>query len=304
MELGMIGLGKMGASMSRRLMHAGHRVVGHDKQFDLVQRRASEGVVGAASIEELVAALAPPRVVWVMVPPGQATREVLAALLGQVGAGDVVVEGGNADWREDAGRAAEFSERGAHYVDVGVSGAIKGMEHGFCLMVGGEAGAVETVRPSLEAIATVGGLSHLGGTGAGHYAKMVHNAIEYGMMESIAEGFEMLRTAPYDFDLPRVAELWDHGSVVRSFLLELTRAALEKDPGLDGLRGVVHDSGEGRWAVQTAIDQEVPAFVLAASIFARFRSRQPNSFANRILAALRAEFGGHAVVPAGDDPAS
>lgn len=298
MELGMIGLGKMGASMSRRLLHANHRVVGHDASPEITQRLAGEGAVGAGSIAALVGALGAPRVIWTMVPPGDATDAVLAELAEHVGEGDVVMDGSNADWREDAGRAEAFTAHGAHYVDVGVSGFIGGMEQGYCLMVGGADEAVARIRPALECVATIGGLAHLGGTGAGHYAKMVHNAIEYGMMQSVAEGFEMLRTAPHDFDLPRVAGLWEHGSVIRSYLLELTRLALEKDPGLDGLKGVVHDSGEGRWAVQTAIDQEVPAFVLAASIFARFRSRQPNSFANRILAALRREFGGHAVVPA------
>ncbi len=297
MEIGMVGLGKIGADMARRLSHSGHRVAGHDRLPDVTQRLAAEGIRGAASLSELMSQLERPRTVWVMVPAGEETRAVLQTLRDLVDEDDIVVDGGNTDWREDADRAAAFAESGAHYVDVGVSGGIRGMENGYCLMVGGDPTAVERLQPALTTLATIGGLTHLGTTGAGHYVKMVHNAIEYGMMQSLAEGFEMLRTAPFDFDLPRIAGLWEHGSVVRSWLLELTRTVLGRDPGLDGIRGLVADSGEGRWAVQTAIEQEVPVHVLAASIFARFGSRQDDSFANKILAALRQEFGGHAAVP-------
>ena len=296
MELAIVGLGKMGANMARRLMRGGHRVVAFDRTRAAVDALAAEGAIAADTLADAVQRLATPRAVWVMVPAGEPTREVLAELQPLVGAGAVVLDGGNSDWREDAAHAAAFAAVGASYVDVGVSGGIHGLAEWYCLMAGGDKAAFERLRPAVETLSIPGGFALLGGPGAGHYAKMVHNAIEYGMMQSLAEGFELLRGAPQGFDLPQVAQVWRHGSVIRSWLLDLTHQALRRDPRLDALRGHVSDSGEGRWAVETAIAQESPSFVLAASLFARFRSRQEDSFGMKLLAALRKEFGGHAVV--------
>lgn len=295
MQIGIVGLGKMGLNMAKRLLRAGHEVVGHDPNDDALAALEQAGGSPAAALEEVATSLGAPRAVWVMVPAGDITRAVLTALHDQLGEGDVVVDGGNSDWREDAGRAEQFAKRGVHYVDAGVSGGVWGLENGYCLMVGGPPAAISLLRPALESLAPPDGFAHVGPVGAGHYAKMVHNAIEYGMMESLAEGFEMLHTAPHGFDLAQVADVWRHGSVVRSWLLDLAQNALTTDPGLSEIVGYVPDSGEGRWAVETAIDQEVPAFVFATSVFTRFRSRQDDSFAMKVLAALRREFGGHAV---------
>lgn len=295
MELAMIGLGKMGANMARRLLRGRHRVVAYDRSAALAADLSAEGAESAASLAEAVGKLKAPRAVWVMVPSGEPTRAVLAELRGILAPGDTVIDGGNTDWREDAERAAAFAEKGMTYVDAGTSGGIWGLSEGYCLMVGGDKAAVERLRPVFETLAPKDGFAHLGGPGAGHYAKMVHNAIEYGMMESLAEGFEMMKSGPHKIDLAQVAGLWRHGSVVRSWLLDLTHQALRKDPELASLTGYVDDSGEGRWAVETAISQATPAPVFAAALFARFRSRQPDSFAMKMLAAQRREFGGHAV---------
>ncbi len=295
MDLGIVGLGKMGGNMAERLVRAGHRVVGHDRAEASRAALAAVGGEPVASLADLVAALPAPRAVWVMVPSGAPTRAVLAELQTLLAAGDTVVDGGNTDWREDAARGEQLAQAGIRYVDAGVSGGVWGLANGYCLMVGGGADAIEHLRPVFTSLAPEDGFAHVGPVGAGHYAKMVHNAVEYGMMESLAEGFEMLATAPHGFDLAQVAEVWRHGSVVRSWLLDLAERALDADPRLDGIRGYVADSGEGRWAVETAIAQDVPAHVFAAALFTRFRSRQDDSFAMKMLAALRNQFGGHAV---------
>lgn len=295
MELAMIGLGKMGANMARRLLRGRHRVVAYDRSAALSAELSAEGAESAASLAEAVGKLKAPRAVWVMVPSGEPTRAVLAELRGVLSPGDTVIDGGNTDWREDAERAAAFASSGMTYLDAGTSGGIWGLSEGYCLMVGGDKAAVDRLRPVFETLAPKDGFAHLGGPGAGHYAKMVHNAIEYGMMESLAEGFEMMKSGPHKIDLAQVAGLWRHGSVVRSWLLDLTHQALRKDPELASITGYVDDSGEGRWAVETAISQATPAPVFAAALFARFRSRQPDSFAMKMLAAQRREFGGHAV---------
>lgn len=295
MELAMVGLGKMGANMTRRLLRGGHRVVAFDRSRAIGEELSAEGAECASSLDDALARLKPPRVIWVMVPSGDATRAVLAELRGKLVPGAVVVDGGNSDWRDDAARAAEFAEKGVSYLDCGTSGGMYGLTEGYCLMVGGDKAAADRLRPVFEALAPKDGFAWLGGPGAGHYAKMVHNAIEYGMMQSLAEGFELLQASPQSIDVAQVAGLWRHGSVVRSWLLDLTHQALRKDPKLASIAAHVDDSGEGRWAVETAIARGVPATVFAASLFARFTSRQDDSFAMKLLAGLRKEFGGHAV---------
>ena len=287
MKMGLIGLGRMGAGIAERLRRGGHEVVGYDRD---------PAVSDVDSLEALVASLEPPRVAWVMVPSGDVTEQTLAELKPLLASGDIVIEGGNSYYRDSMRRAEEFAEAGTHYVDAGTSGGIWGLEVGFCLMVGGPDGAVRTVEPLLRTLAPEDGYAHVGPSGAGHFTKMIHNGIEYGMMQAYAEGFELLQSAEeFGVDLPQVASLWNHGSVVRSWLLELAERAFEADPKLEGLRGYADDSGEGRWTVIDCIERGVPAGVIAQSIFARFASRDDNSFAMRTIAALRNEFGGHAV---------
>ena len=287
MKMGLIGLGRMGAGIAERLRRGGHEVVGYDRD---------PAVSDVDSLEALVAALESPRVAWVMVPSGDATDQTLAELKPLLAAGDIVIEGGNSYYRDSMRRAEEFAGAGIHYVDAGTSGGIWGLEVGFCLMVGGPADAVRTVEPLLRTLAPEDGYAHVGPSGAGHFTKMIHNGIEYGMMQAYAEGFELLQSADeFGIDLPQVASLWNHGSVVRSWLLELAERAFKADPKLEGLRGYADDSGEGRWTVIDCIERGIPAGVIAQSIFARFASRDDNSFAMRTIAALRNEFGGHAV---------
>jgi 6-phosphogluconate dehydrogenase len=343
MQLGMVGLGRMGANLSRRLMRRGHEVVAYDVNESAVKQLASEGAVGAASLDDFVAKLSRPRVAWVMVPAAFAGSSV-AQLADRMEAGDIVIDGGNTYYRDDIERAAALGERGIHYVDVGTSGGVFGLERGFCLMIGGEDEVVRHLDPIFAALApgvdvaprTPGresrggtaeqGYLHCGPTGAGHFVKMVHNGIEYGLMAAYAEGLGILahanagekeqeadaETSPlrdpqfyrYTFDMPDVAEVWRRGSVVGSWLLDLTAAALLKSPTLEGFSGKVSDSGEGRWTMQAAIDVGAPAAVLAAALFQRFTSRGEAEYANKILSALRKEFGGHdeKIVAAMSDP--
>jgi 6-phosphogluconate dehydrogenase len=296
MEIAVIGLGRLGSDVARRLMRGGHRVVGFDPDRARVDALAAEGATGAESIANAVARLAAPRAVWVAVHTGEPTRAILRELHGRLAAGDVVMDGGSNDWREDEERAAEFAKEGVSYLDVGVAGGIHGISEGYCLMVGGDKAAVDRLKHAFDALAAPQGFAYVGPSGAGHYAKMVHAAIEYGMMESLAEGFELLRGAPHSFDLPQLAGLWRHGSVIRSWLLDLTYATLKKDAKLEGDAGRVADTGEGRWAVETAIAQESPCTLLAASYFARFRSRHEDGYAVRLRGALHREIGG---TPAG-----
>ena len=332
MQLGMVGLGRMGANLSRRLMRRGHEVVAYDVNQTAVKALEGDGAIGAGSLDDFVAKLARPRVAWVMVPAAFAGATV-TQLGGRLEGGDIVIDGGNTYYRDDIERAAALGERGTHYVDVGTSGGVFGLERGFCLMIGGEAEVVRHLDPIFAALApgietsprTLGregrggtaeqGYLHCGPTGAGHFVKMVHNGIEYGLMAAYAEGMGILthanagnaeheadaETAPlrdpqfyrYDFDLPDVAEVWRRGSVITSWLLDLTAAALAKNPSLEGFSGRVSDSGEGRWTMQAAIDVGAPAPVLGAALFQRFASRGESEYANRVLSALRKEFGGH-----------
>ncbi|HYV19438.1 MAG TPA: decarboxylating 6-phosphogluconate dehydrogenase [Verrucomicrobiae bacterium] len=332
MKLGMVGLGRMGGNMTRRLMRAGHELVVTARSAESVRAAAAEGAQGAFSLKELVQALPHPRAIWVMIPAGAPTESTVRELGGLLEADDIVIDGGNSFFKDDVRRAAALREKGIHYVDVGTSGGVWGVERGYCLMIGGPRAAVERLEPIFRALApgraaappTPGrarrpdhiaspssltvpsnaeeGFLHCGPAGAGHFVKMIHNGIEYGAMQAYAEGFDILKSAAhdnvpeaqrFDLDIGEIAELWRRGSVVSSWLLDLTAQALAASPRLEEFEGVVEDSGEGRWTVQTAIEEAVPADVLSAALYARFRSRQSHTFAEKILSAMRAGFGGH-----------
>lgn len=295
MELGMIGLGRMGANMTQRLIRGGHRVAVLDRDTAKVKAAADQGAIAAESLQGLAAALKAPRVVWVMVPAGKPTSETLEQLTAVLSSGDVVIEGGNSHYKESIVRSAAAKQRGIHFLDAGTSGGIWGLEKGYCLMVGGEADAFRHVEPIFKTLAPDNGYAHVGKSGAGHFTKMVHNGIEYALMQAYAEGFELMAASPFKLDLHRISSLWNQGSVVRSWLLELAEEALAKDPGLAKIQGYVEDSGEGRWTVESGIEFDVPLPTITLSLFARFASRQDDSFAAKFTAALRREFGGHAV---------
>jgi 6-phosphogluconate dehydrogenase len=295
MQIGFVGLGKMGLNMTTRLEQRGHDVVAFDHSGDAVSRAAAAGASGVASLAELVAALQPPRAVWVMVPAGDPTESTVAALGQLLSPGDAIVDGGNTHFEDDVRRADELGRKRIDYVDAGTSGGIWGLEEGYCLMVGGREEVCARLEPIFLSLAPPDGYLRVGSHGAGHYVKMVHNGIEYGLMQAYAEGFELMHASRYDIDLPGVASLWMHGSVVRSWLLELTARALAEDASLDGIKGYVEDSGEGRWTLHEGVDRAVPLPVLSAALFNRFRSRADNPFGDRLLAALRQQFGGHAV---------
>ena len=295
MQLGMIGLGRMGANMTLRLMRGGHDVVAYDRNPESVSAVARDGAEPALSLEEVVAKLASPRHVWMMVPSGAPVTATIEALAPILSPGDAIIDGGNSNYRDSIKRADELHSKQLHYVDCGTSGGIWGLENGYCLMIGGEQAIFGRMEPIFATLAPADGYAHVGGSGAGHFVKMVHNGIEYALLQSYAEGFELLDASSYKLDLQRIAALWNRGSVVRSWLLELAERALEKDPDLSSIRGYVEDSGEGRWTVFEAIEHDVPATALAHSLFARFRSRQDDPFGAKLIAALRQEFGGHAV---------
>ena len=295
MELGFIGLGRMGMNMVRRLQRDEHRVFAYDRSPDIVKEAVREGAVGAMSLRDLVSKLTPPRAVWVMVPAGEPTENTIRELSGLLQADDVIIDGGNSYYKDDARRAAELRAKGIHYVDAGTSGGIWGLQIGYCLMIGGDEPIFKRLEPICKTLAPEDGYAYMGSAGAGHYVKMIHNGIEYGLMQAYAEGFELLSKSSFKLHLPMIAELWMHGSVVRSWLLELAASALKDDPKLDRIKGYVEDSGEGRWTVFDAIEKDVPAVALTSSLYTRFRSRQEESFADKMLAALRNAFGGHAV---------
>ncbi len=295
MEVGMIGLGRMGGNMVLRLLKGGHTPVVFDRDPAAVSRHVQAGAKGAGSLAELVKTLRAPRAIWMMVPAGPPVEETIKTLLPHLGPDDILIDGGNSNFKDSMQRAEGLGGKGVHYLDAGTSGGIWGLEIGYCLMVGGERAAFDRIEPLLKALAPEDGYLYTGRSGSGHFTKMVHNGIEYGLMQAYAEGFEILNASGFDLDLARIARLWNHGSVVRSWLLELAQAALEQDPKLERIRGYVEDSGEGRWTVAQAIDTDVPAPVIALALMERFRSRQEVSFGNKLLAALRHEFGGHAV---------
>ena len=298
MELGMIGLGRMGGNMAQRLLQGGHNVVAYDPRPEAVQALAQEGAAGATSLQDLATRLAAPRAVWVMVPAGDPTESTINSLAEALSPGDVVIDGGNSNYKDSMRRAAALKEKGIAFLDAGTSGGVWGLKEGYSLMVGGDADAFHRLEPIFQTLAPGPdkGYGYVGPAGAGHFVKMVHNGIEYGMMQAYAEGFELMQAKEeFNFDMAKIAEIWRYGSVVRSWLLDLTAAALGDDPSLDGLQPYVEDSGEGRWTVQESIDLGVPTPVISLSLQMRFRSRQDNSFGARLLAAMRNQFGGHAV---------
>jgi 6-phosphogluconate dehydrogenase len=298
MQIAMIGLGRMGANMATRLARGGHDVVAFDRAPDAAARAATAGASAASSLDDLVKRLEPPRAVWTMVPAGEPTESTIAALGERLARGDVVIDGGNSNYKDSMRRATTLGERGIHLIDVGTSGGIWGLAEGYALMVGGDKAPVGRLRPIFETLAPAPdrGWAHVGPSGSGHFVKMVHNGIEYGLMEAYAEGFSILRhKTEFDLDLSAIAELWRHGSVVRSWLLDLTARALAEDPLLKDVAPYVSDSGEGRWTVSEAIDLDVPAPVITLALIQRLRSRDEESYADRLLAALRNQFGGHAV---------
>ena len=320
MQLAMIGLGRMGANMTRRLMRGGHTLVVSDLSPEAVKGLAGEGAVASSSLDDLVSKLMPPRAAWVMVPAGDATEKTVQALLAIMQAGDTIIDGGNSYFKDDVRRSKMCASRGVHYVDVGTSGGVWGLERGYCMMIGGPKEAVQRLDPIFKTLAPgrgditrtpgreqIGGTAedgyiHCGPSGAGHFVKMVHNGIEYGMMQAYAEGFDIFKNATskelpedlrYDLNLADIAEVWRRGSVVSSWLLDLTAMALVENPTLAEYSGFVQDSGEGRWTIQAAIEEAVPAEVLSAALYTRFRSRQEHTFAEKMLSAMRQKFGGH-----------
>jgi len=320
MQLAMVGLGRMGANMTRRLMRGGHQLVVSDLSPDAVKQLAGEGATGSASLADLVSKLTPPRAAWVMVPAGDPTQKTVEALLAIMQPGDTIIDGGNSYYKDDVRRSQLCAAKSVHYIDVGTSGGVWGLERGYCMMIGGPKEAVQRLDPIFKTLAPgrgdiprtpgfdkLGGTAengyiHAGPSGAGHFVKMVHNGIEYGMMQAYAEGFDIFKNAAskdlpadmrYDLNLPEIAEVWRRGSVVSSWLLDLTAMALVENPTLSEYSGFVQDSGEGRWTIQAAIEEAVPAEVLTASLYARFRSRQEHTFADKMLSAMRQKFGGH-----------
>jgi 6-phosphogluconate dehydrogenase len=286
MKVGIVGLGRMGAGIAERWRRGGHEVIGYDRDPAVSQ---------TTSLQDLVSKLEAPRILWLMVPSGAPTQATIEELAAMLQPGDVIVDGGNSNYRDTVRRAGELQPKGIAYIDAGTSGGIWGLQVGFCLMVGGPKETFDLLEPLFKTMAPEEGYAYLGPSGAGHFAKMVHNGIEYAMLEAYAEGFDLLNAAEYDYDMHKIAALWNHGSVVRSWLLELGERAFANDPELANLRGYVDDSGEGRWTVNEAIERSVPVPVIAQSLFARFVSRDENSYAMRFIAALRNEFGGHAI---------
>jgi len=298
MQLGMVGLGKMGGNMVRRWMRGGHSVVAFDASADAVKALSTDGAIPATSPADLVAKLAAPRAVWIMLPAGEITENMIDTLAALMSPGDTIVDGGNTRYSDDIRRAEKLKARGIGYVDQGTSGGIWGLKEGYSLMIGGEPDVVARLRPAFETLAPAPdkGWAHMGPVGAGHFVKMVHNGIEYGLMQAYAEGFDLLKSkTAFGLDVRKIAEVWQHGSVVRSWLLDLIHNALEHDPDLKDIKGWVADSGEGRWTVFEAIDNDVPAPVITLSLFARFMSRREDGYAEKLLAAMRNQFGGHAV---------
>ncbi|MEK6967384.1 MAG: phosphogluconate dehydrogenase (NAD(+)-dependent, decarboxylating) [Nanoarchaeota archaeon] len=295
MKLGVVGLGRMGKNIAIRLVRKGHHVIAYNRSYEKVQEVEKEGAEGAKSLQELVQKLPTPKIVWLMLPAGDVTEEHLDELLGVLKPGDIIIEGGNSNYNDSVRRAKKAVDKGIQFLDSGTSGGIWGLQNGYCLMIGGDKNAFSKCQPIFEALAAPEGYLHTGPSGSGHYVKMVHNAIEYAIMQSYGEGFELLKKSGYELDFEKIANLWNHGSVVRSWLLELCQSAFKKDDDLSEIKGYVEDSGEGRWAIEAAIKKDVPFLMTTYALYARFRSRQDDSFAMKLCAAMRNEFGGHEV---------
>ena len=296
MQLGMVGLGKMGCYMTERLIGGGHQVVAYDRDPHAVQNAVGDGATGASSLADMVAKLTvSPKVAWVMVPAGSPTDDTIHELADAMGSGSIIIDGGNTNYKDGLRLYADCKAKGVSLIDAGTSGGVWGLKEGYCLMVGGDDAQVRHCEPIFLTLAPPNGYAHVGPAGAGHFSKMVHNGIEYGLLQAYGEGFEILNASPYEYDLGQLAELWTHASVVRSWLLELLVLAFKEDPGLKDIRGYVDDTGEGRWTVEAAIDENVPAPIITLSLLARMASRQDESFSAKVVAALRNQFGGHAV---------
>jgi len=295
MQIGLIGLGKMGGQMTQRLLKGGHSVVVYDKNPDAVKSLAAEGAVGAASLSELAQKLKSPKIIWCMVPSGDITEQTIRAVAAELGSGDILIDGGNSYYKDSVRRAKQVAEKKISFLDAGTSGGIWGLENGYCLMIGGEESAFKTVEPIFKTLAPKDGYLYAGPSGAGHYVKMIHNGIEYGLLQAYAEGFEIMKASDYKIDFAKVSHLWNQGSVVRSWILELAERAFAKNPDLAGIASYVDDSGEGRWTAAEAIERNVSAPVITLSLLERLRSREKECFGNKVVAALRNEFGGHAI---------
>jgi 6-phosphogluconate dehydrogenase len=297
MKVGFVGFGRMGGNMVTRLVQRGHTIAVYARRPEVRAEAKTKGAAPAASMAELVGLLQPPRIVWLMVPSGDATEQSINEVTPLLSRGDIIVDGGNSNYRDSMRRAAAAKQRGLQYVDAGTSGGIWGLQVGYCMMVGGDPEPVKMLEPVFRDLAPENGFLHAGPSGAGHYVKMIHNGIEYGMLQAYGEGFAILHQAPFRLDLKAISTLWNHGSVVRSWLLELAERAFADDPNMETIRGYVEDSGEGRWTVQEAIDRNVPAPVITLSLLQRLRSREDEDFGDKVIAALRRQFGGHATKP-------
>ncbi len=295
MKIGWVGLGKMGGNMVERLLADGHEIVVYDRDTDVARRSVSRGAIQATSLTELLEILPERKIVWLMVPAGPPVEATLTGLKNRLSKGDILIDGGNSHWKETQRRSEQLAQSGIHWVDCGTSGGVWGLKNGYCLMYGGPRNACDELEPILKSLAPENGYLYVGPSGSGHFTKMVHNGIEYGMMQAYAEGFELLQESPFGIDAAKVSKLWQNGSVVRSWLLDLAHLALKEDPQLAKISDYVEDSGEGRWTVEAAIDFRVPAPVITTALFSRFRSRQSESFAMKLVAALRNQFGGHSV---------
>ncbi|MEH7548489.1 phosphogluconate dehydrogenase (NAD(+)-dependent, decarboxylating) [Neobacillus vireti] len=295
MEIGLIGLGKMGYNLALNLMENKHNVVAFDVNQEAVKKISGEGAVGAESISDLVKKLSTPRIVWVMVPSGSITEQVVEELKDELAEGDIVIDGGNSHYKDSIRRGKELAEKGIHFFDAGTSGGMAGAREGACMMVGGDREVFSMIEPVFRDINVDNGYLYAGKIGSGHFLKMIHNGIEYGMMQAIAEGFEVLEKSDFDFDYEKVARVWNNGSVIRSWLMELTENAFSKDPKLDSIKGIMHSSGEGKWTIETALELQTAMPVTALSLMMRYRSLEEDTFTGKVVAALRNEFGGHAV---------
>lgn len=296
MKLAMIGLGKMGYNLATNLIDHGHEVVAHDVDMDVVNKITEKGAIKATSLEDVVRKLESPRVIWLMIPAGDVTENVLSSLEPLLEKGDIIIEGGNSNYKDSIRRGTKLLEKGIHFLDCGTSGGVDGARHGICTMVGGDKEIFSSIELIFKDTAVEDGYLYAGKLGSGHFLKTIHNGIEYGMMQSIAEGFDILEKSEFDYDFEGVAKVWNHGSVIRSWLMELTESAFSKDPKLDGIKGVMNSSGSGQWTVEHALDLQVAAPVITMSLLMRYRSQEDDTFTGKVVAALRNEFGGHEVV--------